>query len=165
MTDKIAAVMDEMIRYYTGNTHQIMHHIKVHCLSALIARQENVEEETGLVIEAAALLHDIGVRDAKAQYGENFRPYHEAISAAEAERILRGLDGWTEEQITAVAHICGNHHHYQKIDSLAFRIVVEGDLLVNLQELPEKYGAILASEDALFRTESGKRLLNIIFPK
>jgi hypothetical protein len=63
-----------------------------------------------------------------------------------------------------VCHLVGHHHTYTKIDGIDFQILVEADLLVNIQE---GYLTPEAGQSAIqkyFRTESGQKLANTLFP-
>ncbi len=57
----------------------------------------------------------------------------------------------------------GHHHTYGNIDAADYQILVEADFLVNLHESPDRYRAILAAEQRIFRTKSGKQLLHALF--
>ena len=81
----------------------------------------------------------------------------------EAEALLRTLGGYTEDQIDRVKYLVGHHHTYTDVEGLDYRILIEADFLVNLYEAPDRYRAILTAEERIFRTASGKRLLQDIF--
>jgi len=51
----------EMIDLYKGDVKRIQHFCKVYSYAKLIAQLENVDENTQLILEAAALTHDIGI--------------------------------------------------------------------------------------------------------
>ncbi len=53
-----------MCRHDAGDARRIQHFAKVHAFAALIGRAEGLDEETQLTLEAAALVHDIGIRPA-----------------------------------------------------------------------------------------------------
>lgn len=55
----------KMIEYYCGDPKRIQHFLKVHELAKLIASGENADEKTLFIIEAAALVHDIGIKKQK----------------------------------------------------------------------------------------------------
>ena len=58
-----------MIRYYAGDPKRIQHFIKVHSFSKLIGEKEGLDEHTLFVLEAASILHDIGIRVSEKKYG------------------------------------------------------------------------------------------------
>lgn len=50
-----------MIDLYSGDAKRIQHFCKVHSYAKLIAETEKVDDRTLLIIETAALTHDIGI--------------------------------------------------------------------------------------------------------
>jgi hypothetical protein len=124
---------------------------------------EGLDEETQFVLETAALVHDIGIRNAQRQYGRSDGKLQEQIGPGEAETLLRSLGGYTEAQIDRVKYLVGHHHTYTDVVGRDYQILIEADFLVNLYEFADRYRAILSVEERIFRTESGKRLLRSIF--
>lgn len=59
----------KMIWYYEGDAKRIQHFVKVHAFAKLIGEMEHVEEETLRILEAAAYVHDIGIKVAESKYG------------------------------------------------------------------------------------------------
>ena len=59
------ALFMEMISYYEGDARRIQHFVKVHSFAKLIGEMEHVDEETLKVLEAAAYVHDIGIKPAE----------------------------------------------------------------------------------------------------
>lgn len=60
--NRIDRLYMEMIHYYQGDPKHIQHFVKVHDLSRLIGQSEGLDEDTMYVLEAAALVHDIGIK-------------------------------------------------------------------------------------------------------
>ena len=58
-----------MIDLYSGDSKRIQHFCKVHSYAKLIAENENVDDKTLFIIEAAALTHDIGIHTCEKKYG------------------------------------------------------------------------------------------------
>lgn len=142
----------------------LVHHFtKVHGFAAAIGVMEGLDEETQFILETTALVHDIGIRNAMRQYGRSDGKLQETIGPDEAEALLCSLGGYTEEQIERVKYLVGHHHTYTNVEGLDYQILIEADFLVDLYEFPDRYRAILAAEERIFRTESGKRLLHSIF--
>ena len=141
----------------------IHHFTKVHGFAAAIGVMEGLDAQTQFILETAALVHDIGIRNAMRQYGRSDGKLQEAIGPGEAEALLRTLGGYTEDQIDRVKYLVGHHHTYTDVEGLDYRILIEADFLVNLYEAPDRYRAILTAEERIFRTASGKRLLQDIF--
>ena len=161
MTPQTARLLGAMAEY-DGDAGRIHHFVKVHGFAYTIASLEGVDEETQFVLETAALVHDIGIRNCLEKYGSDRGPLQEQEGPAEAEAMLRAVGGYTDQQIDRVKYLVGHHHTYTNIDGLDYQILVEADFLVNLHESADRYRAILA-EERIFRTESGKRLLHALF--
>ena len=162
MRKETAALLAAMADY--DRDPALVHHFtKVHGFAAAIGVMEGLDEETQFILETAALVHDIGIRNAMRQYGRSDGKLQETIGPDEAEALLRGLGGYTEEQIRRVKYLVGHHHTYTDVEGLDYQILIEADFLVNLYEFADRYRAILAAEERIFRTESGKRLLQHMF--
>ena len=67
--NRIDRLYMEMIRYYQGDPKHIQHFVKVHSLSRLIGQGEGLDEDTMYILEAAALVHDIGIKVGMEKYG------------------------------------------------------------------------------------------------
>jgi HD superfamily phosphodiesterase len=160
-----AKLMRAMIRYDRGDTARIQHLIKVHDLAVLIGTLEGMEPDNLYILEAAAIVHDIGIHPSEAKYGSSSGKYQELEGPPEAERLLREIGGYTEAQIERIKYLVGHHHTYQDMDGLDYQILVEADFLVNLYEYQNRYDAILAAQKNLFRTETGKSILRDMFER
>ena len=64
-----------------------------------------------------------------------------------------------------VCYLIGHHHTYQDIKELDYQILVEADFLVNLDEEQSLEVAIRAANENIFRTKTGKALLEIMYLK
>jgi HD superfamily phosphodiesterase len=81
----------EMIAYDAGDAKRIQHFLKVHTLAALIGKEEKLSEETQNILEAAAILHDIGIHEAERKYGSTSGKYQEQEGAPLAKAMLEKL--------------------------------------------------------------------------
>ena len=163
MNRKHAKLLEAMTHYDKGATGRIQHFYKVHDLSATIGALEGLEEETQFILETAAIVHDIGIKISKEKYGSSTGKYQELEGPGEAEAMMRSLGGYTEAQIDRVKYLVGHHHTYDNIDGIDYQILVEADFLVNLHENGSKYSAIMETENKIFKTEAGIRLLRSMF--
>ena len=148
---------------YDADPALVHHFTKVHGFASAIGVMEGLDEETQFVLETAALVHDIGIRNARRQYGRSDGKLQEAIGPGEAETLLRGLGDYSEAQIERVMYLVGHHHTYTNVEGLDWQILIEADFLVNLYEFADRYKGILTAEERIFRTQSGKKLLHSIF--
>lgn len=69
MDNKLISLFFEMTEYFKGNKKRICHFTKVHSFARQIALLEGVDSETLYMLEAAALVHDIGIKPAEEKYG------------------------------------------------------------------------------------------------
>lgn len=162
MTDKIDALMLEMISYFSGDPKRIQHFVKVHEFSALIGRAERLCERALFVLEAAALVHDIGIKPAERLYGSCGGKLQEKLGPGEALPILEKL-GFSEEDTARICFLISRHHTYTDIDGIDLQILIEADFLVNLYEDKSSAEAVLSAYRNVFSTKTGKELCRKIF--
>mgnify|MGYP002411654840 CR=1 FL=1 len=158
-----AKLLAAMIHYDKGDAKRIQHLVKVHNFAAVIGKLEQIDEDTLFILETAAILHDIGIHLSEKKYGENLPKYQEKEGPAEAEKLMREVGGYTEEQIERVKYLVGHHHTYANIEGLDYQILIEADFLVNLYDSAAKYDTPENIMKKLFKTETGKQILTDIF--
>lgn len=148
--------------FFRGDARRIQHLTKVHAYAALIGRMEGLDAATQAILEAAAVVHDVGIKPAEAQYGSCGGKLQEELGPAEARTLLTAA-GYTPEETERVAWLVGHHHTYDPIEGMDHQVLVEADFLVNLHEDGSSPEAIRRTLDTIFRTEAGKRLLKTMF--
>lgn len=158
----IAKLMEKMIDFSEGNHHDINHFLKVWGYARTIGKQEGLDENTQLILEAAAIVHDIACPLCRAKYGSADGKHQEIEGYPLAKEILRdtGLD---ECQIERVAYLVGHHHTLDAIDGMDYQILIEADYLVNADESNYSADNIRNMHDKIFKTATGKRLLESMF--
>ncbi len=159
---KIVELAKGMISYEKGEPKRVQHFLKVHAYAKLIGESEHVEERTQEIIEAAALVHDIGIQQALKKYGSSNGIYQQKEGPAVAESMLRRF-GFDEELIRRVSFLVGHHHTYTGIDGIDYQILVEADFLVNIDEEEMNLPQILSIRENVFRTRTGIEILNDLF--
>lgn len=159
---QINSLLSEMIQYDSGDPKRIQHFLKVHSFAKLIGSQEGLEEQERFTLEAAALVHDIGIRLCEEKYGNCSGKLQEKEGPAIAAAMLEKLD-FEKNVIDRVCWLVGHHHTYSNIDSIDYQILVEADFLVNLYEDQTPEEACRAALNGIFRTESGIRLCRTMF--
>ena len=85
------------------------------------------------VVIAAALLHDIGIKNAEATYGSAEARYQEVEGPPVAREILEKL-AYPEPMIREVCDIIGHHHHPRAVETANFQVLYAADQLVNAEE-------------------------------
>ena len=112
--NRIDRLYMEMIHYYQGDPKHIQHFVKVHDLSRLIGQSEGLDEDTMYVLEAAALVHDIGIKVGMEKYGRSDGKTQEAEGPAAAREMLTAL-GFQERVIRRVEYLVGHHQGYGSV--------------------------------------------------
>ena len=147
---------------YDPDGPNIHHLMAVHGYSRLIAQMENVDGHTLFITEVAAYLHDIGVKVSKEKYGNSQPQHQEAEGPAIARKLLEPLS-LPAPDVERICFIIGHHHTYKAIDGLDFQILVEADFIVNVMEGYCKRESVPAMKENVFKTASGKYLLEQMF--
>ena len=121
---------------------------------------------SGLVVRAAAILHDIGIHEAEKKHGSPAAKYREIEGPPIAREVLESMD--IEPEIADhVCRIIANHHSARDIDTPEFRIVRDADRLANI---PEEFdtsdeGRMSELIEKIFRTKRGKIIAEGLFLK
>ncbi len=152
----------EMIAYEAGCPERAQHLVKVHSFARHIALMEGVDEHTRFVIEAAALVHDIGIKPALEKHGSSAGPLQEKEGAPIARALLLRL-GFDPADADRVAYLVGHHHTYDAIDGPDYQILVEADFLVNYYENGMSKERVAESVGRIFRTKTGTEMANTMF--
>ncbi len=160
--DDIDRIFLAMTEYFSGDARRIQHFVKVHAFARLLGREEGLNAETQFILEAAALVHDIGIKKAEAIYGSASGALQEKEGPAEAEKLLQKL-GLPSGVVERVCYLVGHHHTYANRDGADYRILVEADFLVNLHDDGESPAAVRAALERVFSTPGGKALCRTMF--
>lgn len=163
MDSRIEAVLMAMISLEAGCPQRIQHLLKVHAFCHLIALGEGLDPRTRFITEAAAAVHDIGIRRALDLHGFSNGRLQEELGPPEAERLLASLD-FPRDVIERVCWLVGHHHTYTGILGADYRILVESDFLVNLFEEAAPLEAQRSAYRSIFRTETGRALFRAHYP-
>ncbi len=163
MNKKHARLLAAMVEYDKGDVPRIQHFIKVHDFAAAIAKMEDVDEETLFILETTAILHDIGIHASEEKYGDCNGKHQEELGPGEARRLLDNLGGYTEEQIERVCFLIAHHHTYKDVEGIDWQILLEADFLVNSYEDQLSENAVRTFEEKVFKTPSGKVLLETMW--
>lgn len=161
MNKQHARLIEAMVAYDEGDAPRIQHFVKVHNFAATIAALEGLDEETAFVLETAAILHDIGIHPAEKRYGNCSGKHQEELGPAEALQLMRQVGGYTEAQQERVCFLIAHHHTYTDVVGMDWQILLEADFLVNSFEDGLSLEAIRNFEQHVFKTASGRRLLEL----
>ena len=127
MDKRIAQLIQLMSQYDRGDIPRINHFLKVHNLAAVIGMMENIDKDQQLILEAAAILHDIGIHVSEQKYGRCDGYLQEREGPAEARRILDACGGFNQEQVERICYLIAHHHTYTDIQGIDYQILVEAD--------------------------------------
>lgn len=162
MQEKLRKLMLAMIAYNNGDAKRIQHLIKVHAFARLIGEEENMDAKELYILEAAALTHDIGIRNSEKKYGTCTGRQQEVEGPPEAEKLLKTL-GFADDVTERVCWLIAHHHTYNNINSMDYRILVEADFLVNLYEDGAGIEAVKTAYDRIFKTTAGRNICRTMY--
>jgi hypothetical protein len=160
----VSATMKKMIKYFDGDVKRINHALKVHGFAKSIGELENIPEDKLGILEVAAILHDIGIKESERKYSSSAGKYQEIEGPPVAQDILQEFS-LNEEFTDRVCYLIGNHHTYSKIDDVDFQILVEADFLVNIFEDGMTREQIESIKQKYFKTNAGLCFLNSMYCK
>lgn len=157
-----AKIMQKMIAFSEGNTHDICHLMKVWGFAHTICELEHVDAHTQYVTEVAAITHDIACPLCREKYGNTDGKHQEEEGAPMVREFLKDT-GMEQKDIDRVAYLVGHHHSLGSIDGIDYQILVEADYIVNADESSYRSDAIANFRDHVFSTASGKAILSSIY--
>lgn len=155
-------VIFKMINYFGNDARRINHAMKVYGFAKTIGDIEGISDEKLQVLEVAAVLHDIGIKESERKYNSSSGT-HQEIEGPPIARELLSEFNLESEFIDRVCYLIGNHHTYSRIDSLVFQILVEADLLVNIFEDNLSGQTISHLKEKYFKTRSGISFLESMY--
>lgn len=155
-------LINAAIEYDRGDPKRIQHFIKVHSFARLIGVGEGLSADAMKTLEAAAILHDIGIHEGERLYGRNDGEIQQKLGPDIAKRIMKAVGGYDDVK-ERVMYLIARHHTYTDIDSKDLQILIEADFIVNLYEDGASMNAVKNAYDRIFVTESGKRVLKDSF--
>ena len=92
--DLLDRIFAQMVEYFQGDPRRIQHFVKVHAFARLIGHREGLDAAVQQRLEAAAYVHDIGIKAAEEKFGSSSGKLQEQEGPAEARKLLEktGLD-------------------------------------------------------------------------
>lgn len=122
------------------------------------------EEGNPKVVIAAAILYDIGIREAERK-PESAKGFNQEKDSLPIVREIMERSGSRAEVIEEVCQIIESHHHPEKIDTLNSKIVYDAVRLFNLRDKydnkdKEKLKKII---NKVFFTTAGKKMAEEIY--
>lgn len=159
-----AKLILDMMAYDAGDAKRIAHFMKVFAYSRAIGLMEQLSAQDQLILEAAAIVHDIGIRNCEAKYGSAAGHLQQVEGPPEARTVLAALD-FDADVTERVCWLVAHHHTYDNIDAIDYRILVEADFLVNLEEGNVSHQGLAKVRQDMFRTTAGLGFFDCLFPQ
>lgn len=151
-----------MIGYYAGDVRRINHFLKVYGFARSIGEKEGLTSDELLILEIAALTHDIGIRNSEKKYNSAAGNYQELEGPPEARKMLESL-GFDKRVVDRVCWLIAHHHTYGALDGPDHAILVEADFLVNAFEDAMPLSSIRSVKEKVFTTRTGKMYLDTLY--
>lgn len=158
----VSTITNEMIAYEGDNPHSINHFLKVYGFAKTIGELEGLDKDTQLILEIAALMHDIGIKISLEKYDSAAGPYQEKEGPPKARELME-RHNINENIVDRVCYLIGHHHTYSNIDGLDYQILVEADFLVNIYEGNMDKESIKSVREKIFKTKAGIEILDTMF--
>lgn len=162
MENKVPMLTTAMITLYSNDPVRIHHFMKVYSFAKSIAENEQLGVNMRQCIEAAALVHDIGIHAAEKKYKSTAGSYQEKEGPPIARAMLMTI-GFPPRIVERVCFLVGHHHTLNEIDGIDYQILIEADFLVNALEEHMSTKAIKNFRDNYFKTETGINYLNEMY--
>lgn len=159
---QISDITKRMIAFSSGNHHDINHFLKVWSYAKTIGESEGLDPEQLKILEVAAIVHDIACPLCRVKYGDTAGPHQEMEGALLAREFLKD-SGLTQDEIDRVVFLVGHHHTLKNIEGNDYQILIEADYLVNSEEKALSKANIAHTKELLFKTQTGKALLDSIY--
>jgi len=160
--EKFLHLTKKMVEYERNCPERINHFLKVNAFAKIIAKSENLDENTLLIIDAVTILHDIGIKISLEKHNSSAGKYQEIEGPSIAEKLLSDLS-FPQSAIDRICFLIANHHTYDEINGIDYQILIEADFLVNIFENNLNKDKILNIKDEYFKTESGQNLLDEMY--
>lgn len=156
---RLTKLIEEMIRW-DANPARVGHFLKVYGYAKTIGESEDMDEGALETLEAAAIVHDIGIRPSLEKYGSDAGPYQEQEGPQPALEMAQRC-GYGAPQAKRIAWLVGHHHTYKGVEEVDHQVLLEADLLVNLEEHNTTKKESGASK--VFRTKLGRQIYQELF--
>lgn len=158
----VAQILEKMIAFSQGSIHDIDHLLRVWAYTKTIAELEGVDDNTRLVLEVAAITHDIACPLCRERYGNTNGKHQEEDGARLVEAFLAGT-GLSTEQVERVRFLVGHHHTYTQVEGIDWQILLEADFIANACEGAYPRERVEAFLGKVAKTSAGTRLTRSVF--
>ena len=160
--DRLTKTALSMCRYMEGDVKRINHFMKVHSFAKIIGEAEGLDARKQEILEAAAYVHDIGIKNSEIKDGSPSGHYQQIEGPGEAEKLLKKA-GYDAEFIDRVKYLVSRHHKYVNIDGMDCQILIEADFIVNVFEDEIGTDTVRDIYNKIFKTGSGKEIMRCLY--
>ena len=158
----VPQLTEKMIAFSKSDLHDIEHFMKVWGYARTIGALEGLDGDTQLILELAALTHDIACPLCRQKYGSAIWSKQEEEGAPMVRDFLADTS-LSPTVIDRVAYLVGHHHTLTGVEGMDYQILLEADYLVNAAEKRLGKVEIATFVAQYFRTKSGTALARSIF--
>lgn len=130
MANLTAAILNRMKKYFGADAKRIRHAQNVLRYARELLKKEKGDRD---IVIAAAILHDIGIKECERKYNSTSGQLQEKEGPAIARKILEDLKVG-QDATTEICRIIASHHSPGEIDTMNFKILWDSDWLVNLKD-------------------------------
>ncbi|MFL0250318.1 HD domain-containing protein [Clostridium neuense] len=153
-----------MVLYFDGDVRRINHAMKVYSFAKTIGELEDIGESKLLILEVAAVLHDIGIKESERKYNSSAGNYQEIEGPDVARDILKEFN-LDKAFVDRVCYLIAHHHTYSQIDGLDYQILIEADFIINIFEDSIAKEKVEIIKDKYFKTKTGIRFIESMYMK
>ena len=158
----VETILREAVAYDSPDVKRINHFLKVYSFAKMIGEGEQLPCKEQYILEIAAVLHDIGIRESERKYGSCDGKYQEIEGPVIAKEILERL-GVENEVVERVCFLIGHHHTYDQVDGPDYQILIEADFFVNAYEGEMDIQTMRNVYERIFCTTTGKMLFEKMY--
>ena len=162
MMERNAALIQWIIGYHGTDAALTEHMLKVYGYAQTIGTLEGLDADLQAVLEAAAIVHDIGIPESLRKYGSAAGNYQEKEGPPVVIEAMKTVGGFSQDEQERICYLVAHHHTYENVAGLDYVILLEADFLVNSQNGRTDISAVKSFEKNVFRTETGIKLLRTV---
>lgn len=159
MTDE-AKLLYKALSFEEGHSRRTQHILKVYALAKMLGEIEKLSSEEQVILNAAAILHDIPIKYCKEHYaGDACQENQRNEAPALVNKFLTEAK-YQSSYYPQVLELVQKHHDYGCEKSKLLQLLMEADLIVNCYEYPPTQERV-AEIKTVFVTAAGKQLLDL----
>ena len=154
-------LLKELEEHFGSDIKRINHAKKVLGFAEQLLETEPADR---LIVIAASILHDAGIKIAEEKYNSSAGCYQEKEGPAVARAILNKIK-FNQKDIDEICEIIAHHHTPGKVNTQNFKVLYDADWLVNLKDeadIKDKAG-LKGVINKVFLTPAGKTLAQQLY--